>query len=119
MRSTVTRRSKRENVPMVARNSPGPSRIARRPAGRPDLDVPSERSEHRLELRGLIEDLDRAELPAVFQLAEHRILVESGSKPRSFRVARLTNEETRPAWGRAFATRLQKCDDPSGRAVEG
>src|SRR5207248_3883007 len=57
-------------------------------AGRADLDVPSERAQLRFELSGFVEDLDGAELPAVLQLAEDGVPLES-----LFHTTRLTRAE--------------------------
>src|SRR6266700_2042027 len=112
------------SVPRFARRSPAGRTVRTRPwclrgrlapveatTGRADLQVPSERAQLRLELVGLIEDLDRAEPPAVFQLAEDGLPLESLFHTTSLLRAEFVDEEDPAVRGERVTNDPPECGE--------
>src|SRR2546421_4303746 len=109
IRSTITRRSNSENSPIALRVRLAPVEAT---AGRLHLHVPCESAKLRLELSGIMEDLDRAELPAVFQLAEDGIPLDSPLHSTSLLGAELVDEEDPAVGGERVANHLPERRKP-------
>src|SRR5207245_3012631 len=118
----------RRSVPRFARRSRAGRTVRTRPwclrgrlapveatTGRAALQVPSALAQLRLQLIGLIEDLDRAEPPAIFQLAEDGLPLESLFHTTSLLRAEFVDEEDRTVRGERVSNNRAEC----GKSVVG